>query len=148
MIADRRRLVALITTGLVFAATAESPAAAARTRRRTTSSRRTTARRPPSPPMVVMAEGASPDDAAVGEACRRGLGSIPGAVVAMDPQTGRVIAVVNPTLGVERAYQPCSVFKIVVAMAGLSEGVITPQTTVNCRGGSCWLWPGHGAIDL
>jgi cell division protein FtsI/penicillin-binding protein 2 len=98
--------------------------------------------------VVVLANASSPDDAAVGEACRRGLGSMQGSALAMDPHTGRVIAVVNPSLGVERANQPCSVLKIVVAQAGLSEGVITPQSQYNCRGGSCWLWPGHGPIDL
>ena len=33
------------------------------------------------------------------------------------------------------AYQPCSVFKIVVAIAGLTEGVIKPETTVVCNEG-------------
>ena len=65
----------------------------------------------------------------------------------MDPYTGRVRAVVNPSMAVSHAYQPCSVFKIVVAIAGLSEGIITPETTHNCAGG-CWLWPGHGVVDL
>jgi cell division protein FtsI/penicillin-binding protein 2 len=147
MIGHRRLLAALLAFGLVFTAAQDGAAAAAR-KRRTTSSRRTTARRPPPPPTVVLAEGASTTDAAVGEACRKGLAPLQGAAVAMDPHTGRVIAVVNPTLGVERAYQPCSVFKIVVGLAGLSEGVITPRSQYNCRGGSCWLWPGHGPIDL
>jgi cell division protein FtsI/penicillin-binding protein 2 len=70
-----------------------------------------------------------------------------GAVVAMDPHTGRVISIVNPGTAVQRAYQPCSVFKIVVAIAGMSEGVITPSTLLTCSGG-CWYWPGHGPIDL
>jgi penicillin-binding protein 2 len=83
----------------------------------------------------------------VAEACRRGLGATAGAVVAMDPWTGRVLAVVNPREGLVRAYTPCSVFKIVVAMAGLSEGIITPETTYNCTSG-CWTWPGHGPISL
>src|SRR5262245_10481076 len=65
----------------------------------------------------------------------------------MDPRTGRVLAIVNPARALARAYQPCSVFKIVVAIAGLSEGVITPETTYACRKG-CWMWPGHGSIDL
>ena len=47
----------------------------------------------------------------------------------------------------QRAFQPCSVFKIVVGIAGLSEGVITPDTTHHCRKG-CWMWAGHGAINL
>lgn len=84
---------------------------------------------------------------AVGRACERALGRARGAVVAMDPRTGRVRAIVNPVDAMQRAYQPCSVFKIVVAIAGLSEGVITPDTTYRCRQG-CWMWAGHGPIDL
>jgi penicillin-binding protein 2 len=65
----------------------------------------------------------------------------------MDPHSGRVLAIVNPTFGIAHAYQPCSVFKIVVAVAGLSEGALTPEMTLECSGG-CWMWPGHGKIDL
>jgi cell division protein FtsI/penicillin-binding protein 2 len=65
----------------------------------------------------------------------------------MDPRTGRVHALVSPTHALLHAYQPCSVFKIVVAIAGLSEGVITPETTYRCQKG-CWMWAGHGPIDL
>jgi cell division protein FtsI/penicillin-binding protein 2 len=96
---------------------------------------------------MVVPAAASARDLEVGEACLRGLGKTSGAVVAMDPYTGRVLALVNPKRGVANAYQPCSVFKIVVAIAGLTEGVITPETTYNCTGG-CWIWPGHGTVDL
>jgi cell division protein FtsI/penicillin-binding protein 2 len=65
----------------------------------------------------------------------------------MDPNTGRVIAVVNPQNALFRAYTPCSVFKTVVAVAGLSEGLITPSTVYNCQKG-CSMWPGHGPLDL
>jgi len=98
-------------------------------------------------PAVVLPASASAWDLAIGEAARSGLGRAQGAVVAMDPRSGRVHALVNPTLGMQRAFQPCSVFKIVVGIAGLSEGVITPKTTYRCRKG-CWMWAGHGAIDL
>jgi penicillin-binding protein 2 len=94
-----------------------------------------------------MPAGASSFDLLVGEACDRALGRARGAVVAMDPRTGRVHAVVNPALGLQKAWQPCSVFKIVVGIAGLSEGVITPDTTYRCEKG-CWMWAGHGPIDL
>jgi cell division protein FtsI/penicillin-binding protein 2 len=100
----------------------------------------------PLPALVVPAQ-ASERDRAVGEACSRGLGRAAGAVVAMDPKTGRVIALVNPSYGLFHAFQPCSVFKIVVAIGGLSEGIITPDTVIDCSGG-CWMWPGHGPIDL
>ena len=109
--------------------------------------RRAAVRRPPAPPALVVPAGADTDDLEVAEAARLGLGRVPGSVVAMDPYTGRVMAVVNPGLGVTSAFQPCSVFKIVVAVAGLTEGVITPESTFDCDGG-CWLWPGHGPINL
>jgi len=98
-------------------------------------------------PSVILPASASSWDLAVGQACQRALGRARGAVVAMDPRTGRVSAVVNPVEAMQRAYQPCSVFKIVVAIAGLSEGVITPETTYRCQKG-CWMWAGHGPIDL
>jgi penicillin-binding protein 2 len=101
----------------------------------------------PRPPALVLPDDPSERDRTVAQACQQGLGKSPGAVVAMDPHTGRVIALVNPQYGLLKAYQPCSVFKIVVALGGLSEGVITPQSTYNCVKG-CWMWPGHGTIDL
>lgn len=99
------------------------------------------------PPSVVVPPGASARDLAVAEASRRALSGVGGAVVAMDPHSGRVLSIVNPAAAVERAYQPCSVFKIVVAIGGLSEGAITPSTLITCSGG-CWFWPGHGPVDL
>jgi len=98
-------------------------------------------------PNLIVPGSASSWDLTVGEASRRAVAGTAGAVVAMDPRTGRVLAVVNPSRALLRAYQPCSVFKIVVAIAGLSEGVITPETTYSCEKG-CWMWPGHGPINL
>jgi cell division protein FtsI/penicillin-binding protein 2 len=98
-------------------------------------------------PAAILSPDPTPRDLAVGEACRKGLGGIQGSVVAMDPWTGRVISIVNPVYGMLNAYQPCSVFKIVTAIAGLSEGVITPDTTFVCSK-NCWSWPGHGSINL
>ena len=96
---------------------------------------------------MLLPASASAWDVAVGRAAQSALGHAAGAVVAMDPWTGRVQAVVNPTEAMQRAYQPCSVFKIVVAIAGLSEGVIEPESTYRCAKG-CWMWAGHGPIDL
>jgi cell division protein FtsI/penicillin-binding protein 2 len=39
------------------------------------------------------------------------------------------------------------VFKLVVAVAGLTERSITPDSRFNCTDG-CWLASGHGPIDL
>jgi len=109
--------------------------------------RRHAPRRPPGPPALVVPVAASARDLAVSEAARYGLGAQQGAVVVMDPYTGRVLTVLNPYLGLSTAYEPCSVFKIVVAVAGLTEHVVTPDTVYNCAGG-CWFWPGHGPINL
>ena len=141
----RPRLTPLLATLLLLVPLSEAAAATKRTSSRRSS--RPAVRRPPQPPALVVPAGAGTEDLAVGEAARLGLGRVQGSVVAMDPYTGRVMAVVNPGLAVAHAYQPCSVFKIVVAIAGLTEGVITPETTYNCNGG-CWLWPGHGDINL
>jgi penicillin-binding protein 2 len=53
-------------------------------------------------------------------------------------------------------YSPGSTFKMAVGLAGLEEGIITPDFKVNCAGGAnfygryfkCWKHGGHGAIDL
>ena len=108
-----------------------------------------------------------------------------GAVVAMDPRNGQILALASsptydPNLFItgfdkdtwqsmvlssdyplhNRAltgqYPPGSVFKIVVALAGLQEGVVTPEETFYCNGeyslGSgkyrCWKKWGHGKVDL
>jgi cell division protein FtsI/penicillin-binding protein 2 len=140
----RRRLHGQTATLVLLAALAAPLVAPAES-----AQRRTRGARRAAPPQtaVVLPASASAWDVAVAEAARAGLGRAQGAVVAMDPRTGRVHALVNPALGMQRAFQPCSVFKVVVGIAGLSEGVITPQTTYRCHKG-CWMWAGHGAIDL
>ena len=53
-------------------------------------------------------------------------------------------------------YPPGSVFKIVVALAGLETGVIKPAEKITCRGEwklgthmyHCWKKHGHGPVDL
>ncbi|PYQ23339.1 MAG: hypothetical protein DMF81_09140, partial [Acidobacteria bacterium] len=143
-----RLLVLTCSLGLLLSPLAGG---ATRPRRARTSSvrraRRTVPRRPPGPPALVVPVAASARDVAVSEAARHSLGDQQGAVVAMDPYTGRLLTVLNPYLGLSTAYEPCSVFKIVVAIGGLTEHVITPDTVYNCAGG-CWFWPGHGPINL
>jgi penicillin-binding protein 2 len=53
-------------------------------------------------------------------------------------------------------YPPGSTFKIITALAGLSEGLIDENTTVNCTGEyklgngtfHCWNRKGHGKVNL
>jgi penicillin-binding protein 2 len=116
------------------------------------------------------------------EACLEGKA---GAIVALDPRNGKILALASaPTYSQEaferglsvqewqklsthkdhplenRAlkgqYPPGSTFKIVMAVAGLEEKVITPQTVIPCSGvfpfGNhefhCWKKGGHGGVNL
>ena len=53
-------------------------------------------------------------------------------------------------------YSPGSIFKLVVGLAGLETGDITPNARVNCRGKTklgdhlfhCWKKEGHGPLNL
>ncbi|HYT67046.1 MAG TPA: penicillin-binding protein 2 [Vicinamibacterales bacterium] len=108
-----------------------------------------------------------------------------GAAVVLDPRNGEVLSFTSRpafdpnafTAGIDRAtwnslindplkplqnralqgtYSPGSTFKMAVGLAGLEEGVITPDFHVHCGGGAtfygryfkCWKKGGHGSIDL
>ena len=57
---------------------------------------------------------------------------------------------------IQGLYSPGSTFKIVMAIAALEEGIITPDTDISCRGGAffygrffkCWNTKGHGRMTL
>ncbi|MGE5252948.1 MAG: penicillin-binding protein 2 [Planctomycetaceae bacterium] len=108
-----------------------------------------------------------------------------GAVVAMNPRNGDLLAMVSkpdfdPNLfsrgispenwksivdnpahplqnrATQGQYPPGSIFKILVAMAGLEERMITPETVFQCNGVypfgnreyQCWKKEGHGQVNL
>jgi penicillin-binding protein 2 len=64
------------------------------------------------------------------------LGGRAGTVVVMDPKTGRVYTVVNQEWGLRRGFKPCSTVKLVTGLAGLTEKVIDPASTVNVSSSS------------
>ena len=108
-----------------------------------------------------------------------------GAIVALDPRDGAVRAMVSsPSFdpnrfagrlsqedwdrivdapgkplqnrAIQNTYPPGSVFKIVMAVAGLAEGLLDPEERVYCSGATrlydrrwrCWQSRGHGFVDL
>jgi len=46
----------------------------------------------------------------------------------VDPNTGRVLSIINQKLVLGSAFTPCSTFKPIVGLAALKEGIITPET--------------------
>lgn len=108
-----------------------------------------------------------------------------GAAIALDPRSGEVLSLVSlPSYdpndfatGIDRAtwhalntnelrplqnraiqgrYSPGSTFKIVIALAALEEGLVTPDFRTNCTGGAtfygryfrCHKREGHGSLDM
>ncbi len=108
-----------------------------------------------------------------------------GAIVALDPNNGEVLALASSPVfepkkfitGIKKdewnllvnskdtplqnrvirgQYPPGSIYKIIVAIAGLEEGVIDPHETVFCPGYyklgdhtfGCWKKGGHGSVNL
>lgn len=119
------------------------------------------------------------------KAAEKALGDRAAAAVAIDVQSGEILAMASspefdPKLFTSRMppetwrsyiedtrrplenkalkgqYPPGSTFKIVTALAGLAEGLIDEQTTVNCTGEyklgkntfRCWNHKGHGRVNL
>jgi penicillin-binding protein 2 len=124
-------------------------------------------------------------DRRIQEAAEKSMEGHAGAVVVMDPRNGDVLAMVStPAFEIDRftgtidrnawlrviqdpehpllnrtiqsQYAPGSVFKIVVAAAGLQEGTIVPTDRTYCTGEfhlgewtfKDWKTGGHGSVDL
>ena len=70
----------------------------------------------------------------VREAAIEALGNMNGTAVAIDPSTGRILAMVNQKLALSRGAEPCSTIKLSVALAALEEGIVRKDTPVNLGG--------------
>ncbi len=70
------------------------------------------------------------EDPVVRQAAIDALGNMNGTVVAIEPTSGRVLAMVNQKLALSSGAQPCSTIKVAVALAALSEGLIDKDTPV------------------
>ena len=74
------------------------------------------------------------EDPVVRQAAIDALGDMNGTAVVIDPSNGRILAMVNQQLALSPGAEPCSTIKITVAMAALSEGLVTADTMVQLPG--------------
>jgi penicillin-binding protein 2 len=68
------------------------------------------------------------EDIVVRRAAAQALGPFNGTVVVVDPQSGRILSIVNQKLAYKSGFQPCSTIKLVAALAGLNEGIIDQES--------------------
>lgn len=80
------------------------------------------------------------EDPIVRTALIQALGNFNGTALAIDPKSGRLLAMVNQKLALGPGAEPCSTIKLSVSLAALSEGLIKRDTPVNIGG--------HYSLDL
>ena len=68
------------------------------------------------------------DDPDVRKAAVSALGPYNGAIAVTDPNTGRILTLVNQQLALGGGFQPCSTIKVSVALAALREGLVDRMT--------------------
>jgi penicillin-binding protein 2 len=74
------------------------------------------------------------EDPVVRAAAIEALGNMNGTALAIDPSSGRILAMVNQKLALSSGAEPCSTIKLAVSLAALDEGLITRDTPVNLGG--------------
>ena len=85
---------------------------------------------------IIAGDVTAGEDPVVRQAAIDALGNMNGTVVAIEPTSGRVLAMVNQKLALSSGAQPCSTIKLSVALAALSEGLISKDTPVALGGRS------------
>ncbi len=75
------------------------------------------------------------EDPVVRQAAVAALGNMNGTALAIDPATGRILAMVNQKLALSSGAEPCSTIKLTVALAALQEGLVKKDTAVALGGG-------------
>lgn len=74
------------------------------------------------------------EDPVVRQAAVAALGDMNGTAVVIDPSNGRILAMVNQKMALSPGGEPCSTIKLGVALAALSEGIVTRDTMVKLPG--------------
>ena len=82
----------------------------------------------------TLGDSTAGEDPVVRAAAVQALGNMNGTALAIDPSSGRILAMVNQKLALSSGAEPCSTIKLAVTLAALNEGLITRDTPVNLGG--------------
>ena len=80
-----------------------------------------------------LAAAENPSDETLQRIAAESLGEREGAILVIDPQTGRLRAVVNPRLAFEQTFPPGSAIKPFTALAALRAGLLDLETRRQCQ---------------
>jgi cell division protein FtsI/penicillin-binding protein 2 len=83
---------------------------------------------------IFTGDNTAGEDPVVRQAAIDALDGMNGTAVVIDPSNGRILAMVNQKLALSPGAEPCSTIKLTVAMAALSEGLVTRDTPVQLAG--------------
>jgi hypothetical protein len=73
------------------------------------------------------------EDLEIRRAAISALGNHAGTIVVLEPQTGKVLSIVNQNWAIRQSFKPCSVIKLVTGVAGLNENVINSDGNITAR---------------
>jgi membrane carboxypeptidase/penicillin-binding protein len=83
---------------------------------------------------IFAGDNTAGEDPVIRQAAIDALGDMNGTAVVINPANGRILAMVNQKLALSPGAEPCSTIKLTVAMAALSEGLVTRDTMVQLPG--------------
>jgi cell division protein FtsI/penicillin-binding protein 2 len=83
-------------------------------------------------PMVdpTVGDNVDGDDLTIRRAAVAALGGYAGSVVIVDPNSGRILTMVNQKLALQTGFIPCSTIKLVTSLAALTENVVQKETVL------------------
>ncbi|MDR3739327.1 MAG: penicillin-binding transpeptidase domain-containing protein [Terracidiphilus sp.] len=85
-------------------------------------------------PGILDGDVTAGEDPVVRQAAIDALDGMNGTAVVINPANGRILAMVNQKLALSPGAEPCSTIKVSVALAALSEGLVTRDTMVRLQG--------------
>ena len=128
-----RSLLPLAAAGLMIGAqfaVAQAPKGTSTAAKRKAAPVRTAVWRTP-PVDPTDGDNVDGEDLTVRRAAVAALGTTRGSVVVADPNTGRILSMVNQKLAFQSGFTPCSTIKLVTSLAALNEHVVERDTVIH-----------------